>query len=263
MGPITKLSELAEYIAHIVNSFSQKDYEQLHQELLTKYQQLIMEALLESHPNWSILRGNSACMMFLYRNWLFQKTAEGNAQQLLILAEEISTNYKPSSEEFLTAEIAELTFQVVDQIYDFSNCILKDRHMFVFLLNAVHSKEDAFCRTFLLKNSGPCADIYMFSSIRDSVATLPSILLHELGHCVALALTGDTETIPEDFPLLPSLLGLNIPPSDMPEFFAHCFAMSLLYEPALQQYDPFQIVPLAHKQLLRMYFKHKIDNHKN
>lgn len=263
MGSITKLSELAEYIAHIVNFFSQKDYEQLHRELLTKYQQLIMEALLESHPNWSILWGNSACMMFLYRNWLFQKNAEGNAQQLLILAGEISVNYKHSSETFLTPEATKTTLQIVDQIYGFSNRILKDRHMFVFLLDAVHSKEDAFCRTFQLKNSGPCADIYMFSSIRDSVSTLPSVLLHELGHCVALALTGDTKTIPEDFPLLPSLLGLNIPHSDMSEFFAHCFAMSLLYEPTLQQYDPFQIVPLEHKQLLRVYFKHKIDNHKN
>lgn len=96
MDYITKLSEFAKYIAHIANFFSQHDYEELHQELLTKYPQLIMEALLENHPNWSILRGNSAYMMFLYRNWLFQKNAEGNAQQLLILAEEICLNFLPT-----------------------------------------------------------------------------------------------------------------------------------------------------------------------
>ena len=66
------------------------------------------------------------------------------------------------------------------------------------------------------------------------------MFLHELGHCINIALTGNPEVVPEDFALVTSLIGVNQDDCDVSEFFAHCFAMSLLIEPDLLNSDPFK-----------------------
>ena len=95
---------------------------------------------------------------------------------------------------------------------------------------------------------------------QDHEATPQSIFLHELGHCVNIVLTGDPETLPEDFTLVIKLIGADTVEYDIAEFFAHCFAMSLLIKPELLNADPFKTVPLNHKQMFRTYFQHKIQN---
>lgn len=104
------------------------------------------------------------------------------------------------------------------------------------------------------------ADIYMLIPHKDHEVTPQSILLHELGHYVNIALTGNTEVPPEDFVLVTFLIGVNKENCDILEFFAHCFAMSLLIEPELLISDPFKMVPQNHKQMFRTYFQHKIQN---
>ena len=50
MNEIRKLSELALYLKQIAETYSQPDYEQLHQELRARYEQQIMEAFMDRHP---------------------------------------------------------------------------------------------------------------------------------------------------------------------------------------------------------------------
>lgn len=100
-------------------------------------------------------------------------------------------------------------------------------------------------------------DIYMLDPRIDREATPQSMFLHELGHCVNIALTNNPEVVPEDFALVTSLIGVNQEDCDVSEFFAHCFAMSLLMEPELLNADPFMTVPLNHKQMFRAYFGKK------
>ncbi len=71
MNRISRLSDLAAYLKKVAVTFSQHDYEQLHQELRARYEQQIMEAFMDRHPGWSVVEGNAACMMYLYRNWSF------------------------------------------------------------------------------------------------------------------------------------------------------------------------------------------------
>ena len=67
MNEIRKLSELAVYMKQAAGTFSQHDYKQLRQELRARYEQQIMEAFMDRHPGWSVVEGNAACMMYLYR----------------------------------------------------------------------------------------------------------------------------------------------------------------------------------------------------
>lgn len=256
MNTIKKLSELAAYLKQVVATYSQHDYGQLHQELRARYEQMVMEAFMDRHPGWSVVEGNAACMMYLYRNWSFSRKAKENAAQLTALADDLIENYEECEEKFLTADVAIETMRIADRVYNFSQRILKDQHLFIFLFQARHRKEDSFCRCMNMTDGSVSADVYMLIPHKDQEATPESMLLHELGHCVNIALTGDPETPPENFALVMKLIGADKIECDVPEFFAHCFAMSLLIEPDLLNVDPFKTVPLNHKQMFRRYFEH-------
>ena len=258
MNEIRKLSELALYLKQIAETYSQPDYEQLHQELRARYEQQIMEAFMDRHPGWSIVEGNLACMMYLYRNWVFAEKAEENAAQLKALANDLIENYEDCEENLLTAELAAETTGIADRVYDFSHRVLKNQYLFIFLFQARHKNEDSFCRCMNMTDGSVVADIYMLIPHKDLEATPQSMFLHELGHCVNIALTGNPEVVPEDFALVTSLIGVNQDDCDVSEFFAHCFAMSLLIEPDLLKADPFNMAPQNHKQMFRTYFEIKL-----
>ena len=259
MNTIKKLSELAVYLKRAVETYSQRDYEQLHQDLCARCDQLIMEAFMDRHPGWSIVEGNAACMMYLYRNWSFSRRVEENVVQLSALANDITENYDDCDDKFLTAEAAAETIKVAERVYDFSKRVLREQHLFIFLFHAKHRTEDSFCRCMNMTDGSVAADIYMLIPHKDHETTPQSMLLHELCHCVKIALTGDPEIPPEDFALVMKLIGVDAVECDIPEFFAHCFAMSLLIEPELLITDPFKMVPINHKQMFRDYFKIKFN----
>ena len=259
MNTIKKLSELAAYLKQVVATYSQHNYGQLHQELRARYEQMVMETFMDRHPGWSVVEGNTAWMMYLYRNWSFSRKAEENAAQLTALANDLIENYEDCEKEYLTADIATETMQIADQVYNFSQRILKDQHLFIFLFQSRYRKEDSFCRCMKMSDDSVTADIYMLIPHKDHEATPQSMFLHELGHCVNIALTGDPEIPPEDFALVMKLIGVDNAECDVPEFFAHCFAISLLVEPNLLIADPFKMVPMNHKQMFRTYFQHKIQ----
>ena len=260
MNEIRKLSETAVYLKQTAEMYSQHDYEQLHQELRARYEQQVMEAFMARHPGWSVVEGNAACMMYLYRNWSFSRKAKENAAQLTALADDLIENYEECEEKFLTADVTIETMRIADRVYNFSQRILKDQHLFIFLFHARHRKEDSFCRCMNMTDGSVAAGIYMLIPHKDHEATPESMFLHELGHCVNVALTGDPEAPPEDFTLVMKLIGADKTECDVSEFFAHCFAMSLLIEPELLIADPFKTVPKNHKQMFRTYFQHKIQN---
>lgn len=260
MNEIRKVSDLTVYLKQAAETYSQRDYEHLHQELRARYEQQIMEAFMDRHPGWSVVEGNAACMMYLYRNWAFVEKAEENAAQLIALADDITENYDDCDDEFLTAEAMLEAMKIADRVYDFSKRVLRSLHMFIFLFHAKHRTEDSFCRCMKMADGNVVADIYMLIPHKDQEATPESMFLHELGHCVNIALTGDPEIPPEDFALVTSLIGVAQDYCDVSEFFAHCFAISLLIEPDLLNADPFKTVPPNHKQMFQTYFKIKLTS---
>ena len=125
MNAIRKLSDLAMYLKQAAETYSYRDYEQLHQELNARYEQQIMEAFMDHHPGWCIVEGNTACMMYLYRNWAFAEKTEENAAQLKALADDLIENYEECDDTFMTVDAAAKTIKIADRVYDFSERILK------------------------------------------------------------------------------------------------------------------------------------------
>ena len=171
MNIITKLSELAAYMKRAVETYSQHDYEQLHQELRARCDQLIMEAYMDRHPGWSVVEGNAACMMYLYRNWSFSRKTKENAAQLSVLSDDIAENFEECDDVFMTAEAAVKTMKIAERVYDLSKRVLHDQHIFILLFQAKHRTENSFCRCINMRDGSVAADIYILVPHKDHKAT--------------------------------------------------------------------------------------------
>ena len=236
---ITSFKVLTQFLRKIADTYCQADYAKLYQELQLRYEQQIFSAFLNGHPGWSIVQGETAYALLLYHNWSFSKDRAENARQM-------------------TMEAAETVMRTVERNYLFSRHIGKKHHTLIFLLSATHKTEDSFCRGYQSTDGKMQADIYLLVPHKDFSATPQSILLHEIGHMINLALTGAMEVQPDDFQVVSALLHLNLDGVDSKEFFAHCFAMSLLMEPELTSSDPFTMVPKTDKTVFRTYFTYKL-----
>lgn len=255
---ITSFKELAQFLRKIADIYCQADYAQLYQELQLRYEQQIFSAFLDGHPSWSIVQGETAYALLLYHNWSFSRDRAENAQQMTAIAQEIEQHCSDTEKMPISMEAAETVMRTVERVYLFSRHIWKKHHTLIFLLPAIHKTEDSFCRCYQGADSRMQVDIYLLIPHKDFSATSQSILLHEIGHIINLALTGTAEVQPDDFQVVSALLHLNLDGVDCKEFFAHCFAMSLLIEPELNSADPFTMVPQTDKKVFRSYFTYKL-----
>lgn len=258
MVRITSFQELTQFLRKIASAYCQVDYAQLYQELQLRYEQQIFSAFLDGHPGWSIVQGEAAYTLLLYHNWSFSRDQAENARQMAALVQEIEQQYTDTDKMPISTEDTEIVMRAVEQVYHFSWHIWKEHHTLLFLLPATHKTEDSFCRCYQRADGRMQADIYMLVPHKDFSATPQSILIHEVGHMINLALTGTMEVQPDDFQVVSALLHLNLNGVDSKEFFAHCFAMSLLIEPELISADPFTMVPKTDKKVFRSYFTYKL-----
>ena len=255
---ITSFKELTQFLRKIANTYCQTDYAQLYQELQLRYKQQIFSAFLDGHPSWSIVQGETAYALLLYHNWSFSRDRAENARQMTVIAQEIEKYYSDTEKMPISMEAAETVMRAVERTYLFSRHIWKEHHTLIFLLPATYKTEDSFCRCYQSTDGKMQADIYLLVPHKDFSAALQSILLHEIGHIINLALTGTMEVQPDDFQVVSALLHLNLDGVDCKEFFAHCFAMSLLIEPELNSADPFTMVSKTDKKVFRSYFTYKL-----
>lgn len=258
MLSITGFKELTQFLRKIVDAYCQADYVQFYQELQLRYEQQIFSAFLDGHPSWSILQGENAYALLLYHNWSFSRDWAENARQMAAIAQELEQHYSDTEKMPISTEDAETVMRAVERTYLFSCHIWKGHHTLIFLLPATHKTEDSFCRCYQSADGKMQADIYLLVPHKDLSATPQSILLHEIGHMINLALTGTMEVQPDDFQIVSALLHLNLDGVDCKEFFAHCFAMSLLMEPELTSADPFTMVPKKDKKIFQSYFTYKL-----
>lgn len=255
---ITSFQELKQFLRKIASAYCQADYVQLYQELQLRYEQQIFSAFLDGYPSWSIVQGESAYALLLYHNWSFSMDQAENAQQMAALEQELEQQYTDTDNMPISTEDAETVMRAVERVYLFSRHIGKEQHTLIFLLPATHKTEDSFCRCYQRADGKMQADIYLLVPHKAVSAIPQSILLHEVGHMINLALTDTMEVQPDDFQVVSTLLHLNLNGVDSKEFFVHCFAMGLLIEPELTSADPFTMVPKTDKTIFRAYFTYKL-----
>ena len=117
---------------------------------------------------------------------------------------------------------------------------------------------DALCRPYATPNGQLTCDIILPHIQRDTKTNPGSILLHELGHLLNLKLTGRLLVLPEPFVQLDGLMRTTQTAGsteELSELFAHLFAMTILRQPELKQYDSYPSLPEETQAVFTFYFQ--------
>lgn len=261
MKAINSIKTFAEFLRNASLTYTQSEYTALHKKLRDLYEQQLVCAFLEGHPSWSIVQGQCALLLFLYCNWQYSRSSKVNSRQMAGLAEMVECEFEDVGEYFLSAEEAKTTLGGLEDTYSFSKLFWKNQYVLVFLLPAKHKTEDSLCRCYRRADGTMGTDIFMVVPHKDETAAAQIVLLHEFGHIINIALTGDMNTQPADYIRLTNdLLGLDVSADEMKEFFAHTFAMSVPLAAELSGEDPFCCVPMEHKLIYQIYFQYKFKS---
>lgn len=146
----------------------------------------------------------------------------------------------------------------LDQYYDFSQKLLGDCTLFLFIPQDAHRSYDAICRPYAASDGQVDCDIIMPRIQREIKANPGSMLLHELGHLLHIKLTGSLLVAPDLFIQLDDFLRntqVESSAEEVSELFAHLFAMTMLQQPELKQYDSYPPLPEETLSVFATYFK--------
>lgn len=246
------------------NGFCQRDMARLYGEVKQTYEHAIIEAFYESHPSWCVCDHGVASDIYLYRNWSKSRSINENKESLRKISESIRGDFNLSDERQITIKSVEQILTFLDKHYCFSDCVLKDRPLFILLLDCGHNLYNALCRTFTFQTEAVGCDIYMFRTRVGSQENLEYIFLHELGHVLASRLTGEFSAVPSSFLAINKMLLSDIQFADISrnaaEAFADTFAMSVLSHPELRHFDMFQNIPDELRALFNIYMRSEIQN---
>ena len=217
-----------------------------------------MDSLLYKQRNWQICKDTSAVYTYLYRNWTYQSSLKANRDYLLEIADHIQQDYFCSEGPQITVQDATYILSALDNQYDFSRRIIGDSFLHLLLPNDAHKSYDAFCRPYSTPDGQITCDIIMPQIQRDIKSTPGSMLLHELGHLLNIKLTGSLKVVPDLFVKLDGLMRTSQIEGDtveLCELFAHLFAMTMLRQSTLKQYDSYPTLPEETQSVFFSYFE--------
>lgn len=235
----------------------QSDMTQLYQVVKKSCENIAMNSFLEGHPFWSICSGSEVSMVYLCRSWTKSRSLEQNRNHLLYIVKQIRSEFIPADGSQITAESAKRILTFLDNHYDFSPSVVRERHMFILLLDCGHYSFNAFCRPYIFTDDSSACDIFMPHAVKDQIAPPECILLHELGHALNVSLTGDVAVPPPSFQTLnKSVLSKDDYEAVMQEgneSFAQVFAMASLAHSELKEFDPYATISIKIKLLFDLY----------
>ena len=168
------------------------------------------------------------------------------------IADHLQQDYFCADGPQITAQEVAHILSTLDKHYDFSRKVLGDTLLYLLLPN------DALCRPYTTPDGQWTCDIILPHIQRDTKTNPGSILLHELGHLLNLKLTGSLLVLPELFVQLDGLMRTTQTAGsteELSELFAHLFAMTMLRQPELKQYDSYPPIPEATQAVFISYFQ--------
>lgn len=237
---------------------TQAECKQLYTAIEEHCRRYYFDALLSRHPGWYICESTAAVHTYLYRNWRYQKSLKANRDYLLRMADHLQQDYFCAEGPQITVHEVMHILSKLDDYYGFSKKVLDSAPLILLLPNDAHRTYDALCRPYSASDGRINCDIIMPHIQRDTRTNHGSMLLHELGHLLNIRLTGDLLVLPDAFVQLDRLMNTTqtkSTPEELSELFAHLFAMTILRQPELKQYDSYPPLPEETLSVFATYFQ--------
>ena len=240
------------------SDLKQAECKQLYVTLEEHCQHHHLNNLLTGCGSWYICEGTSAVYTYLYRNWRYQRSLKANRDYLLEIADHLQQDYFCADGPQITAQEVTHILSILDEGYNFSQKVLGDALLYLLLPNDAHRTYDALCRPYTTPDGQLTCDIILPHIQRDTKTSPGSMLLHELGHLLNLKLTGSLLVLPELFMQLDGLMRTtqtDASVEQLSELFAYLFAMTMLRQPELKQYDSYLPLPEETQAVFAAYFQ--------
>lgn len=236
----------------------QAECKQLYTAIEDRCQRHHMNDFLSGHRHWYICNGADTVYTYLYRNWRYQKCLKENRDYLLKIADHLQQDFFCADGPQITAQEVTHILSTLDRCYDFSQKLMGNFTLFLFIPQDAHQSYDAICRPYAALEGQVDCDIILPRIQRETKANPGSMLLHELGHLLNIKLTGSLLVAPDLFIQLDGFLRNTQAESsaeELSELFAHLFAMTMLQQPELKQYDSYPPLPEKTLSVFVTYFK--------
>ena len=164
-----------------------------------------------------------------YAQWILNMSRELGIVPCVEALYQFSGQFWPSDTPALTEEQGDMVFQMVDQVFGYTQKVAPTQPIEVLLFDAQHESLNGET-TAVFTPDGIRGCICMYRMREKSLSPIP-VLLHELGHLLHIRETGSIDQIPFSFRTY--LRHLGIEPDDLPilqlqDVFADTFMLAVM-----------------------------------
>lgn len=144
----------------------------------------------------------------------------------------------------ISTEKIQALFDLADKKYGYTNYVIGDQKADILFLPHSHREWNSYYTATVRPKCEVLRDFIMLLSMPFDSATSPEFcFLHELGHLLHTRITKEIEKVPDSFNdflayIAPQTIFLEHAKA---EFFADCFASSVLYDTKYEQFDELKL----------------------
>lgn len=164
-----------------------------------------------------------------YAQWILNMSRELGIVPCVEALYQFSGQFWPSDTPALTEEQADMVFQMVDQVFCYTQKVSSAQPIEVLLFDAQHESLNGEA-TAVFTPDGMRGYICMYQMREKSLSPIP-VLLHELGHLLHIRETGAMDQVPSSFVTYLRCLGAQTDALSIPQLqdvFADTFILAVM-----------------------------------
>ena len=193
----------------------------------------------ETKPKYRIYPSYSTISAYLFTFGLaFGKVRETRTNIKKVIFD-IDKNIIEPSGNYLSIEKEKTILSILTEKYPhYWQFVSTDKPLGIININNTHRLFNSICGA---SEDTSSVVIYMFN-MKENLLAPEYVFLHELGHALQISLTGSDILVPEEFIIFNNSLpdvDLKQGDSEAPELFADTFAIAVMRNTILNEYNPF------------------------
>ena len=174
---------------------------------------------------------------------------------------DIDENITKPSGNHLSVEKEKIVLKTLTDKYPYWDALSISKPLVILNINNSHKLYNSICG---VNDDATSFVIYMFN-MKDNSTAPEYVFLHELGHALQVALTGSDLLVPDEFIAFNKLLNKSFELTqgsyELAEVFADTFAISIMHDTDLSEFDPFDF-PKKLNNAFAEFFTELFDTYK-
>lgn len=205
---------------------------------------------------FKVYDGRDATLIFLDNYWSYSKYVKDNKQSIENIISRINTEYQPNPFQNNDYSYIKPMMELVEKKYNYLSILNQKSKLHILVLDAIHNKWNSFHSATIYENGFVVSRIMLTHPKKNNKIPQEFIFPHELGHVLHTVITKKLQIVPKSFYSVMEIVfhkANDYPENQVIEFFADCFAMSVLYNTEYEKFIPLDYVPRKDLALFEVY----------